>query len=103
MSTKTGKTFNTKNIPLNNDSWDEVIAAFESDLYRRNLSEITIKTYLSCLNVFCRFYQEHLQKPGPFVPSLQETDFITYIDFLRHDRQLAAPSINRHIAALKMT
>jgi site-specific recombinase XerD len=101
MSTKTDKTFNQNKIPLKPDSWDEVIAAYENDLLRQNRSEASIKTYLSCLNVFCRFYQDQLQKPGPYVPRLQETDFSTYIDFLRHDRQLSAPSINRHVAALK--
>ena len=101
MSTETDKTFNKKKIPLNLDSWDDVIAAFENDLLRCNRSEVTVKTYLSCLNVFSRFYLDQLQKPGPYIPRLQETDFIAYIDFLRHDRQLSAPSINRHVAALK--
>jgi site-specific recombinase XerD len=101
MSDKTDKTLKKKKIPLNNDSWDEIIAAFESDLYRRNKSEVTIRTYRSCLNVFCRFYKEQLQKPGPYVQRLQETDFVTYIDYLRHDRKLSASSMNRHIAALK--
>lgn len=63
MSAKTDKTFNQKKIPLNLDSWDDVIAAFENDLFRHNRSEATLKTYLSCLNVFCRFYLDQLQNP----------------------------------------
>ncbi len=101
MSAKTDQTFNEKKIPLNDDSWDEVIAAFESDLYRRNQSEATINTYGACLNIFSHFYRDHLKKPGPYIARLQETDFNAFIDYLRHDRHLSAASINRHVAALR--
>ena len=101
MNAKANQTLNTKKIPLNHDSWDEAIAAFESDLYRRNQSEATIKTYGACLNIFFHFYRDHLKKPGPYVARLQETDFNAFIDYLRHDRHLSASSVNRHIAALR--
>ncbi len=90
-----------KKIPFNIDSWYEVIAAFENDLFRRNQSDATIATYGTCLNVFRDFYLHQLNKAGPYVTRLQETDLIAFIDYLRHDRQLTAASMNRYIAALR--
>ena len=90
-----------KKLPLNIDSWHAVTAAFENDLFRKNQSDATITTYGACLNVFGDFYLHHLNKPGPYVARLQETDLATFIDYLRHDRQLTAASMNRYIAALR--
>lgn len=95
------KTLKKKKFPFNIDSWSEVAAAFENDLFRRNQSDATITTYGACLNVFSDFYLQQLNKPGPYVTRLQETDLIAFIDYLRHDRQLSAASMNRYIAALR--
>ncbi len=101
MTGKKTQTMPRKKTSLNNDAWDEVIAAFETDLYKRNHSEATIKNYRSCLNVFCCYYQEELKKPGPYVQRLQENDLTTFINFLRNDRKLSPSSINGHITVLK--
>jgi integrase/recombinase XerC len=90
-----------KKLPLNIDSWHEVTAAFENDLFRKNQSDATITTYGACLNVFGEFYRDQLKKPGPYAARLQETDLTAFIDYLRHDRQLTAASMNRYIAALR--
>ncbi len=95
------QTLRKKKLPLNIDSWHEVTAAFENDLFRKNQSDATITTYGACLNVFRNFYLHHLNKPGPYVARLQETDLTTFIDYLRHERKLTAASINRYIAALR--
>lgn len=101
MKKSTEKVLSAKINSLNRDSWDEVVAAFESDLYRRGQSEATINGYGACLNVFSRFYQDYLKKPGPYVEKLQKTDCRTYINYLRQDRQLAVTTINRHITVLR--
>lgn len=101
MKIPTEKTLSAKINSLNRDSWDEVVAAFESDLYRRGQSGSTIKGYGACLNVFSRFYQDYLKKPGPYVEKLQKTDCRAYINHLRQDRHLAVTSINRHIIVLR--
>ena len=101
MAEKSGQTLKKKKLPLNIDSWQEVTAAFENDLFRKNQSDATITTYGACLKVFRDFYLHQLNKPGPYVTRLQETDLIAFIDYLRHDRQLSAASMNKYIAALK--
>jgi hypothetical protein len=50
---------------LNIDSWNEVIAAYENDLLRKNQSDATITTYGACLNVFSDFYLNHLKNQAP--------------------------------------
>jgi integrase/recombinase XerC len=101
MAKKPDQTLKQKKLPFNIDSWHEVTAAFENDLYRKNQSDATITTYGACLNVFSNFYLHHLNKPGPHVARLQETDLTAFTDYLRHDRQLTAASMNRYIAALR--
>jgi len=81
-------------------SWAEAVAAFEQHLYSRGRAEPTVATYASALRVFGTFYQQELQKPGPFVSRLQETDLQAFIDHLRRDRHLRAASINRFVVAL---
>ncbi len=98
------KTLNEKKIPSNAslpDSWDEVLAAFENELYRRGRSERTVITYASALRAFALFYRERLKKPGPHVALIQETDLQAFINYLRYDRNLSATSVNRHVAALR--
>jgi site-specific recombinase XerD len=102
MSTR--QTFKKKKIPLKDTlagDWADGVAAFENDLYRRNCSHATVITYRSCLNIFAEFYRHDLQKPGPYIARLQETDLKTFIDHLRYDRKLSATSINRYVAALR--
>jgi site-specific recombinase XerD len=101
MKKNADPTLEKKKIPLNIHSWDDVMAAFETHLFQKNRSDATITTYASCLSVFGDFYRNHLNKPGPYVSRLQETDLAAFIDYLRHDRRLAAPSMNRYIAAVK--
>jgi len=101
MTQDSNQTLKKTKLPLNVDSWNEVTAAFENDLFRRNQSDATITTYGACLNVFSNFYLQHLNKPGPYATRLQETDLTAFIDYLRHDRQLTAASMNRYIAALR--
>jgi integrase/recombinase XerC len=101
MAQKGAKTLKKKKLPFNIDSWHDVTAAFENDLYRKNQSDATIATYGACLNVFGNFYLHQLNKPGPYVARLQETDLTAFVDYLRHDRQLMAASMNRYIAALR--
>jgi len=81
-------------------SWAEAVAAFEQHLCNRGRSEPTVATYASALRVFAAFYQQGLQKPGPFVSRLQETDLQAFIDHLRRDRGLRTASINRFVVAL---
>ena len=101
MDEKSDHTLKKENQPLNVDSWNEVIAAFENDLFRRNQSDATISSYAACLNVFRDFYRHHLNKPGPYATRLKGTDLTTFIDYLRRDRRLAAASMNKYIAALR--
>lgn len=95
------QTLKKKKLQSNIDSWNEVIAAYENDLLRKNQSDATITTYGACLNVFSDFYLNHLKKPGPYAGRLQEKDLTTFIDYLCHDRHLTAASMNRYIAALR--
>ncbi len=95
----------TKNTSPSNrpspESWDDVLGAFEEDLYRRGRSQATIATYSSALRVFGRFYRDELKKPGPYVSRLSQTDIQAFIDYLRRDRLLTLSSINRFISALR--
>jgi site-specific recombinase XerD len=101
VGTKPNQTSKKKKLPSNADSWREVTAAFENDLYLRNQSDATITTYGACLNVFSQFYLHHLEKPGPYVARLQEKDIAAFIDYLVYERRLAAATVNRYIAALR--
>lgn len=83
------------------EGWDEVLAAFEHDLFGTGRSEPTVTTYASALRVFGRYYCENLKKPGPFASRIQETDLQAFIDHLRKDRLLRPTSINRYVAALR--
>jgi integrase/recombinase XerC len=60
-----------------------------------------VVTYGSCLQNFARFYRRELQKPGPYIARLEESDLIAFIDHIQYDRRLSAPSVNRYIAALR--
>lgn len=80
--------------------WPEIVAAFEEYLCQMGKSSQTVKAYGYTLKAFARFYQNELQKPGPYVSRPKEADFKAFIDYLRSTRHLAASSINRHIAAL---
>jgi site-specific recombinase XerD len=82
-------------------AWENALASFENDLYRRECSERTVVTYGSCLQNFARFYRRELQKPGPYIARLEESDLIAFIDHIQYDRRLSAPSVNRYIAALR--
>lgn len=83
------------------EAWENALASFENDLYRRECSERTVVTYGSCLQNFARFYRRELQKPGPYIARLEESDFEAFIDHIQYDRRLSAPSVNRYIAALR--
>jgi site-specific recombinase XerD len=96
----------TKKKILANDAsrprtWEEAIAAFEEDLFRRGRAESTIVTYRSALSVFATFYREKLGKPGPYPSRLQETDLQAFVDHLRRDRLLTSLSLNRFVSALR--
>jgi site-specific recombinase XerD len=104
MTPETTETLNEKKIPLKvhaPDTWDEALAAFENDLYRRGRSDHTVTTYSYALKAFGVFYRDQLKKPGPYVSRIQETDLLAFIHYLRHDRHLSATSVNRNIAALR--
>ncbi len=104
MTTETTETFNEKKIPLKvpaPDTWDETLAAFENDLYRRGRSDHTVATYSYALKAFGVFYRDQLKKPGLYVSRIQETDLLAFVHHLRHDRHLSATSANRNIAALR--
>jgi len=104
MTSHSRETFNEKIIPSHDRSpeiWDEALAAFENDLFRRGRSEHTIITYACALRAFPVFYRDQLKKPGPFISRIQETDFQAFIHYLRHDRHLSAVSVNRYIASLR--
>ena len=104
MTPKDAKTCNQKKIPSKvdlPDSWGNALAAFENDLYRRDRSDQTVVTYSSCLRGFAEYYRHQLQKPGPYIARLQETDLKCFIDYIRYDRHLSASSVNRYIAALR--
>jgi site-specific recombinase XerD len=90
----------TANEPLP-DTWENALAAFENDLYRRDRSEKTVAIYRSCLQNFALFYLHELQKPGPFIARLHENDLKAFIDHIRYDRRLSASSVNLYIAALR--
>ncbi|MCP3943191.1 MAG: hypothetical protein GY710_17125 [Desulfobacteraceae bacterium] len=80
MEKNSDKALQKKKLPLNIDSWDEVTAAFENDLFRKNQSDATITTYGACLNVFSDFYLHHLNKPGPYVGSGEDSCKIPSFD-----------------------
>lgn len=90
----------TADAPLP-DAWENALAAFENDLYRRDRSEKTVASYRSCLQSFALFYQNELQKPGPYIARLQENDLKAFVDYIRYDRRLSAATVNRYIAALR--
>jgi site-specific recombinase XerD len=90
----------TANEPLP-DAWENVLAAFENDLYRRDRSEKTVATYRSCLQNFALFYLHELEKPGPYIARLEENDFEAFIDHIQYNRRLSAASVNLYIAALR--
>jgi site-specific recombinase XerD len=90
----------TADTPLP-DAWENALAAFENDLYRRDRSEKTVASYRSCLQSFALFYRNELQKPGPYIARLQENDLKAFIDHIRYDRRLSAATVNRYIAALR--
>lgn len=90
----------TANAPLP-DAWENALAAFENDLYRRERSEKTVATYRSCLQSFALFYRHELQKPGPYIARLHENDLKVFIDHIRYNRRLSASTVNRYIAALR--
>jgi site-specific recombinase XerD len=83
------------------DSWDEVLAVFENDLYSRGRSDTTVISYTYALRVFGAFYRDQLSKPGPYVARLQETDVQAFIHYVRQERHMSAGYVNRHIAALR--
>jgi integrase/recombinase XerD len=104
MPTEKTEISDEKKIPLNvalPESWEEGVAAFKSDLYRRGRSERTVITYSSALKTFTFFYRDKLKKPGPHVALIQDADVQAFVNFLRYDRHLTATSVNRHIAALR--
>ncbi len=104
MDQDDSKTPNEKKFSLNAgspDSWDEVLAAFENDLYSRGRSDQTVSTYAYAMRAFGVFYRGELKKPGPYAARVQETDVQAFIHHLRDNRHLSATSVNRHIAALK--
>lgn len=81
-------------------SWTEAVAAFEQSLHDCGRAETTIATYMSALRVFAGFYCDELEKPGPYVARLQETDLQAFVAHLREQRPLSASSINRFVVAL---
>ncbi len=83
------------------DDWSSVVGAFEQDLYRQGKSEVTIKNYASAIHSFGAYCIEKLNHAGPYVSRLTETDVFAYIDFLKKDRLLALPSLNRTIASFR--
>jgi site-specific recombinase XerD len=81
--------------------WPDIVAAFEDYLHQTGKSKQTITAYGHTLKTFGTFYTNELQKPGPYVSRLQETDLQAFVDHLHTTRYLAAASINRAIAALR--
>lgn len=69
MTPETDETLHKKKIPLKDhapDTWDEALAGFENDLYRRGRSGHTVTTYSYALKAFGVFYRDQLKKPGPY-------------------------------------
>lgn len=104
MDEDASQTLNEKKNPLSTrapDTWEDVLAAFENDLYRRGRSDATVSTYAYAMKAFGVFCRGELKKPGPYVARIQETDLQAFIHHIRNDRHLCATSVNRHIAALR--
>lgn len=81
-------------------SWEDAVARFEQWLHERGRSEATVATYGYALGVFGAYYREQLEKPGPYVSRLQETDLEAFLGHLRGERRLSASSVNRFVVAL---
>lgn len=95
----------SKNISSSKHSsnhWNDILAQFESYLIQLNRADESIKGYLSTISCFGGFYREGLNKSGPYVRKLQENDYYAYIDYLRNEKYLAASSVNRAVAALRI-
>lgn len=104
MDQNLSETFHEKKNQLkanHPETWEEVLAAFEDELYRRGRSDHTVSTYSYAMKGFGIFYRDELKKPGPYVVRIQETDIQAFIHYIRHERHLSATSVNRHIAALR--
>lgn len=101
---RTGEVLTKNIIPVQAAAptgWNDVVAAFQHDLYQRGKAEATISGYGTALRGFGEFYRGQLDKEGPWVASLQETDLQAFMDYLKKDRLLAPASLNRYIAALR--
>jgi integrase/recombinase XerC len=95
-------TLDKKNISSNQcpRTWNDVVASFEEELYRKRKAKGTISMYGAVMKSFGMFYREHLQKPGPYVSRLQETDLYAFVDHLRSTRRLSLSAINRTVSTL---
>lgn len=83
------------------EKWEDIIAAFEEDLFDKQKSHSTMASYGSTLRSFGAFYRQSLKKPGPYVSRLQEADLEAFVDYLRSSRYQALNTINRTISALR--
>ncbi len=88
----------TKNRP--SSKWEDTIAAFEQDLLRKQRSEETIKAYRIQINKFGQFYRDQLNKTGPYITRLHETDLDAFIDYLRNSCYQSVSTVNKAVSAL---
>jgi len=82
-----------KNLPRHvhcPDNWEEVVGAFEQELFRQGKSEITIKNYGSAIRRFGAYCMA--QEKGLFVSRLTETDVFAYVDYLQRDQLRTVPT-----------
>jgi len=81
--------------------WEEIVAEFEHFLVHGGFSTATVRLYGQAIKGFGRFYLDVLGKPGPYIPRLDESDFVAFVRHLESERYLSQGSVNRTVSALK--
>lgn len=79
---------------------EQQIGRFLEELGRRNVARHTIRAYAADLSDFLKYFSP----PDTAPPALSEFDVLKIREWMAdlHTRQLAAVSIRRHVAALRM-
>jgi len=80
---------------------EELLILYEEYLARSGQSLFTIKSYLSALKLFHKWYQKTYEVKKVDHTIVKDIDLLSYRNYLQYEKRHKTSTINQHVAALR--
>ena len=80
---------------------EELLTLYEESLVKSGQSLLTIKSYLSDIKLFHKWYQETYEVKKVDITVVKDIDLLSYRNYLQYEKRRKTATINQHVSALR--